>query len=281
MFEGCIAVDQGYAMEDTPESPLAPVVRAMYAKRQTMKAAGDPRELGLKLAMNALYGKFCQAKGRSRYFNLALAGWITAQVRARLLSAAAQAPLNVVAFNTDSILTDVPLGLKEGDGLGEWEHKEARAGLFLQPGLYRMDGLDAKARRGGFKLESFPWDTVLDQLTIRGKAQVHVNLFVTHMLARRKAFKGRRLEIIEAGEGSPLTIKSIAPFNSIKRDFTLPPRKPYATRLSDVQYYSTMTTAHAFEDDPYAGGESYRSDAFVSDTDYIFEDGANAADTSA
>ncbi len=141
-----------------------------------------------------------------------------------------------------------------------------------------MDGIEGKARRGGFKLDGFPWSSVLDQLTVKGTASINVNVFVTHMLARRRAYKAHALTILNGSDGSPLTRKSIAPFTSIKRDFIFPSRGKYKTRLSDVQYYSTMTSGLAFEDDPFAVAESHRSDVFAPDSDVVFEESADALD---
>lgn len=270
-------VDQSYQMADTIESPLVAIIQALYAKRRAYRASGDPREGGIKLALNALYGKFCQGRGRSPYFNLGWAGFITSLVRAKLLRAAMQAPASVVAFNTDSIVTDVPLNLPIGEELGQWEERQAESGLFLQPGLYRLDGHSPKHVRGGFKLASFPWMAVLSELRSKGSATVSVSLFVTQMLAKRRAFKPHKLTILEPGHPSGLNVKTIEPFESIKRDLDLP-AKAHRFDLSGVHFLSTMPRTLPFEPNPYETAESHLPDVFASDSDDVFEEAIDAAD---
>lgn len=115
----------------------------MYIKRAQYKKAGNPAQLGLKLGMNSGYGKLAQTIGYDeetlrppKYHHSWYAGQITSWCRARIQLAMAQAPNAIVACETDGIYSRVPLNLRIGTGLGEWEETRYDEMVYVQSGFY-------------------------------------------------------------------------------------------------------------------------------------------------
>lgn len=132
-----------------------------YAKRRELKAAGDGAHVGIKLALNSLYGKLAQQvgwrvdqDGQLRippYHELAWAGYVTAVCRGLVLRAALEDLDAVIAFETDALFTSRPLQLPLGTGLGEWEGTEFQTLAYCQSGTYFGTdgrGMDVVRTRG-------------------------------------------------------------------------------------------------------------------------------------
>lgn len=142
------------------ERPFA-FVKEMYGERQRMKAAGDPAQLAVKLALNSLYGKLAQSKGAVKkegtwrlpaFHQLLWAGWITAATRAQLYAAIAMNPESVIAVETDAVFTTAPLDLPISNLLGEWSVQEYDALTFIQSGVYfALKGEDWVLKSRGFE----------------------------------------------------------------------------------------------------------------------------------
>lgn len=148
--------------------------------------------LAMKLTMNGLYGRTAMRlprweqadrwragarweNGRLKVrvrrstptTNFALAAYITAACRRRLLQAARLAPERVVALAADAVYWRgrgaVP-GLVTGPGLGQWDSgKTGPAAVFVQPGVYSLGHDDGtwEDRQRGFPLTQ-PLRQVLD-----------------------------------------------------------------------------------------------------------------------
>lgn len=106
-------------------------VPVMYDNRLKLKRLGNGAHIGIKLALNSLYGKFAQQIGYNEktkqippYHNLVLAGWVTAMCRAMLLRAMALNPHAIIATETDGIFSLAELDLPIGSGLGQWERTQ-------------------------------------------------------------------------------------------------------------------------------------------------------------
>lgn len=119
-----------------PEFPLNATnpllfIPEMYDKRAQLKREGKAEQLALKLAMNSGYGKLAQSKGahvkdgilvRPGFHEIVWAGWITAKTRQMIREALWSVPPNqLIATETDSVFSIVPLNLDVGPGLGQWE----------------------------------------------------------------------------------------------------------------------------------------------------------------
>ena len=146
-----ITVRSGWVFHPAPDA-VRPFdfLEPLYATRLAYQRAGDPRELPLKLGMNALWGKLAQTSGAHPYYHLAYAGLVTSCVRAKLYRAIAQRPNDVLSVATDSIVARAPLELAFGDGMGEWAAEEI-ADLFLAgDGIMFSLGSPQRDRRRGF-----------------------------------------------------------------------------------------------------------------------------------
>lgn len=127
------------------EKPFAFVAEA-YDKRQALKAAGDGAHVGLKLALNSLYGKMAQQVGWRQfedklrippYHQLEWAGFVTSYTRAMVFRAVMEHEDEVIAFETDAIFTRSPMDhLTQGNGLGEWKETKLSSLTYLQSGFY-------------------------------------------------------------------------------------------------------------------------------------------------
>lgn len=134
--------------------PFARIVD-YYVER--LKLGKDGKGLAIKLAINGVYGKLAQTKGRNPPFqSFVWAGIITSNTRAMLLDAIDS---SVIMVATDGIFSTRPLTLAKpidtGTGpdkpLGGWETKLYKDGIFAaRPGIYwplHTDDLgDIKAR---------------------------------------------------------------------------------------------------------------------------------------
>lgn len=137
-----VKVEESWAYStDCDCRPLA-WVSELYEYRQRLKAEGNAAEKAIKLALNAMYGKFSQQVGWSKsnriptYHSLAWAGYITSAIRAKLYNAAMQHPESVISFATDAILSLTEHDLPVGEGLGEWTHDVYTGLTVVQAGVY-------------------------------------------------------------------------------------------------------------------------------------------------
>lgn len=137
------SVEYGYVLR--PGSDIKPFqfVEEMYETRKQWKRERRGGERALKLAMNSLYGKLAQRVGWNeetleppKWHQLFWAGFITANTRAMLWEAIKQAPDQIIAVETDSVMSAVPLKLNEGSGLGQWETEHVEWLTYIQSGIY-------------------------------------------------------------------------------------------------------------------------------------------------
>jgi len=133
-------------------------VEPLYNKRRALKESGDGAHVGLKLALNSIYGKLCQqvgwrlVNGELRippYHCLPWAGYITSYCRAQILRAITIDPESIVAIETDAVFTSRELPLDIGSQLGQWERSQYRSLTYVQSGMYFADGKGGKAKTRG------------------------------------------------------------------------------------------------------------------------------------
>lgn len=129
----------------------------LYVQRARWKREGRGAEKALKLALNACYGKLAQRismHGKPRYQELAWAGWITSNLRARMFRAAWPVREHLVMICTDSLAALVPLDhLPESELIGEWEHEIFAGATVVQSGFYwfyKPGGEIGKSRTRGY-----------------------------------------------------------------------------------------------------------------------------------
>jgi hypothetical protein len=126
----------------------------LYKERARLRREepGNVAEQNIKLSLNSLSGKAAQSIGGSetappRTACPWYAAATTAGTRRRVMEAALQSPHAIVQFSTDGIVSQEPLNLDIGEGLGQWEAKRVAPGtpsVFLQSGLYTYRTEDEK-----------------------------------------------------------------------------------------------------------------------------------------
>lgn len=121
----------------------------------------------IKIFLNSLYGKFCQLtptkdglKAGSSW-NPIFASYITAGTRTRIAEMQNKYP-SIVAVHTDSITSTIPLDIKTGRGLGEWEESVKGEGIIVGSGVYQIGD---KSKFRGFRTKT----PLLDLLPYKGK----------------------------------------------------------------------------------------------------------------
>lgn len=143
-----IKINKGYAAVSACSCDYYTWVNELYEYRKSIGKAA--KGIIIKLGSNALYGKYAQRVGARVWRDVVVAGLITAICRAKLLSAAMQAPDNILMMATDGIYSTTPLDLDTGNGLGQWEVKERPTGMFIvQPGIYWSPGSDERTKTRG------------------------------------------------------------------------------------------------------------------------------------
>lgn len=159
---GSIEILDGWEfVEDNPDDKPFGFIEPMYLKRQALKKAKDGAHVGLKLALNSLYGKTCQRVGWSvnpktktikppPFHQLEWAGFVTSHCRAIALSAALPKLDKVIAFETDALFAMEELDVPTGNKLGEWEETQFDHLAYVQSGFYfgEVDGKPFDKTRG-------------------------------------------------------------------------------------------------------------------------------------
>lgn len=155
-------------------------VPAMYAQRKALKAAGDPAEYVLKLALNSTYGALAerphkQQRGLPPWRSLMWAGLITAGTRAKMLDILTD---DVVMIATDGIFSTAPLDVTEGKGLGEWEVERYDSMWIAGTGFYfpRQDGEWTKPKTRGFATFDIDRDRLIGTWDTKGREGTYVDV---------------------------------------------------------------------------------------------------------
>lgn len=127
-------------------------IEPLYMKRRALKKAGDGAQVGIKLALNSLYGKLAQQVGAEEredgtwrlppYHCLEWAGYATSHCRATILGAVINNLDSVIAFETDAVFTTKPLDVKIGSNLGEFGEDIFNNMTYVQSGMYFADHSD-------------------------------------------------------------------------------------------------------------------------------------------
>lgn len=148
-------------------------VPSMYASRQELKAAGDPGEYSVKLALNSTYGALAERphKGGEKpppWRSLMWAGMTTAGTRATMLELLDD---SVVMVATDGIFATSRLPVQAGPGLGEWEVERYDQLWIAGTGFYFpfRDGEWLSPKTRGFAPYDMPRDELIGQWQTEGR----------------------------------------------------------------------------------------------------------------
>lgn len=163
VYGDCFTIHEGYVM--TPKYPKPRPflwIEDVFKERAKLKREGNHSQLALKLALNSMYGKFCQGTigdKPPKFQSYALAGLITSHVRARIFILASEQPDKCIGFSTDGVFFETDAEFSQidiGTGLGQWEQTDYTAGLFIMPGVYFLDRVDNSDRDYTDKSRGFP-----------------------------------------------------------------------------------------------------------------------------
>lgn len=187
-------------------------IEPLYMKRRALKKAGDGAHVGLKLALNSLYGKLAQQVGaridirtgevkKPPYHQLEYAGFTTSYCRAKVLSAILDNIESVIAFETDAVFTTEPLAVPISSNLGDFERVSFADLSYVQSGLYFGESETNISKTRGVDRGTLTRTEVLDKMTepIAEKryAEVHLTRFVGAGLALMQGMeKWRRWEVV-------------------------------------------------------------------------------------
>ncbi len=206
LLNGKIEILEGWELVDDSGGEAKPFgfVKELFARRRAMLAVQKRggAENVLKLALNSIYGKLCQNRGRRRFFSIAWAGYITALTRAKMYRLAMTDPEAVVAIATDAVYSTRPLPCDIGTDLGQYEVSEYERGMFVQPGVSFLwkDGKRVDRYRG-FDRRTLDPDVIRDawarhKLII--KATVHRFTTLGTAIAGRMDRKEQIARLVEA-----------------------------------------------------------------------------------
>ncbi len=157
----------------------------MYLQRLKYKEEQNPTQYALKVSYNSVYGKMAQHTGYDpsrgeasipKWHQLEWASFITASCRTKLYRAMMEAyttdPESLIAVETDSITVTKPLeGLDIGTGLGQWSESKYDSLLYLQSGVYFLNGQRGKAKTRGIESGKIDFDSTLDYLSRYGTSE--------------------------------------------------------------------------------------------------------------
>ena len=176
-----VTVHDGYQLVPASSAEPFRFVAAEYDRRAAFKAAGDPAEKVVKLAINSVYGKLAQGvafNGQTPAFqSFVLAGLVTSRTRAAMLAAAYPYRDRVALVATDGLVLrgveDAPL-VPVGAGLGAWEASTYSAAFIVQPGLYQATtSAGVTTRTRGWYPREIDWPELISRYDADGVYAVY------------------------------------------------------------------------------------------------------------
>lgn len=186
-YPNCINIKKGFVL-DYERAPFTKFVELFYRLRVELQQQNNPLEKVLKLALAALYGKFCQHNGKSPFYNLSYAGFITSVARRQLLEATLGNESATACFLTDAIHTTAKLNVPVSNELGEYKLTEYEKVVYLDNGVYQCynGGQIVKTKTKGFR--NFDFNTALKQLDEKKTYTGLAEFFVGHNLHELHTF---------------------------------------------------------------------------------------------
>ena len=182
-----------FVPDDVDDKPLA-FIEPLYLKRRALKKAGDGAHVGIKLALNSLYGKMAQQIGWELrpdgtlrippFHQLEYAGYATSHCRAAVLTAALEDIESVIAFETDALFTERKLPVTIGTNLGDFEVTEFANLSYVQSGMYFGTLTDGKevAKTRGVDRGELTRELVLSKLTEPLAADRYASAYLTRFV---------------------------------------------------------------------------------------------------
>lgn len=188
--ESAIRVHGGYLSPRSSRRPMLPQIARRFAQRIQCEQERDPAADLIKTGLAACYGRLAQRESTmgepGRFYNPALAGWVTSAVRARLIDAWRGREASVCAVATDSLLTTERLPINVSGALGAWKEETWGEVSYVLPGVYRLrqqlpHSVREETATAGISSLDFDW--LLDELTACGRAALTQPWHVPNLLA--------------------------------------------------------------------------------------------------
>lgn len=145
-----------FKADDNAGFPYREAINTLYSFKQHAKSDAQQYRVAKEI-INSLYGKTCEKIKTNdgfykvgKLFNPVYAAEITAQTRMKIFKDFYSHREHIIAVHTDSVISDKPLPVALGEGLGAWERKNENENLvILRNGVYQFEGKEITAR--GFK----------------------------------------------------------------------------------------------------------------------------------
>lgn len=206
---GEYTIDSVWEFRATSDDSPFHFIEPLYNKRRALKKAKDGAHVGIKLALNSLYGKLAQQVGWERkpdgtlrippFHQLEWAGYTTSHCRATVLKAALTDMDAVIAFETDALFTNRKLPVPMGSNLGDFEYVEFGSLTYVQSGMYFGNLADGKPvnKTRGVDRGSLTREMVLEKLAEKKAADryvaAHLTRFIGAGVALSQSFKRWRI----------------------------------------------------------------------------------------
>ena len=185
-------------------------IEGLYNKRRALKKAKDGAHVGIKLALNSLYGKLAQQVGaefrngkwsKPPFHQLEYAGYTTSYCRAKVLRAVLDNLDDVIAFETDAVFSSTELSVPVSSNLGDFGAVVFGDLSYVQSGLYFGESETNIAKTRGVDRGTLTRSEVLAKMTEPKAADrfatVHMTRFTGAGLALMQGFhKWRRWEVV-------------------------------------------------------------------------------------
>ena len=193
MGYGEIEISETWVFHSTTTDKPFGFIEPLYNKRRALKKAGDGAHVGIKLALNSLYGKLAQQVGWERtekglrippFHQIEWAGFTTSHCRAAVLRACLGNLDAIIAFETDAVFTSAPLNVPTGSALGEFEAVEFSDLTYVQSGMYfgtKTDGTPVNKTRGVDR-GSLTREQVLEGMAIKKAVDRQVTASLTRFV---------------------------------------------------------------------------------------------------
>lgn len=140
-------VEEGYYWVRTSDNLFKTYIDEFISIKEQARKEGDVAKTKVaKLFLNSLYGKLGQ-RGNTYHTNVAIAAFITAYARRKLLKVVSKAQEKGIFLysHTDSIHVLSPLDIPIGDKLGEWKiEEEFSKATYFSKGSYK--GINNKGK---------------------------------------------------------------------------------------------------------------------------------------
>jgi hypothetical protein len=220
-YPECIRIERGLFIPYQKANFTQGIID-LYNLRLELQKRNHPLEKILKLALSAIYGKFCQRDGYGYYYNMMYAGFITSMTRAQMLRAAKGYEQSTICFLTDAIHCNTDLPVSNDTNLGGWKKTTYSKAQYLDAGVYRLydtQGNLVKEKTKGFR--TFNFDEALKELQEFRTYTALSEFFVGHNLHTFMPMRFREyLEVQKESKKTNPFESTVRLYNSLGIDFT-------------------------------------------------------------